>query len=410
MNDRVRITFLGDVTCDRPLLNAGYIKNENRYDFSNVFSEVKDIFANSNYVVGNFETVCAGEKKGYNSEYLLYNTPDEFVEYMSKANINCVTTANNHCLDQGIKGISRTIDILDKNNVLHTGTYKNEDDYNDILYLDILGKKIAIISATYSTNESNTGVVLKWKNKFYVDLLRKQTELTSTGIKGKIKFLILKCLSAKFKRKLKRYIGRKRIKKGGLLIPVVFDTISDGDLDNKYLKELDKKISIAKSKSDIVVFCPHIGGQFNTEPGEYVKFLGDYLINKGCDYVIGNHPHVTQNTKFLGEKLIAYSLGSFNQSISADYMCSSSMPEYSVALNFYLTTVDNKLVVDEITFMILKIVEDSKNMITVYPINKIFEISDENEKNKIIKDTVTIYNRFTNKSLKHIEIKKEYKL
>lgn len=408
MNDKVKLTFIGDVTCDRPLLNAAYNKNENRYDFSKVFSEVKDIFKESNYVIGNFETVCAGEKNGYNSEYLIYNTPDEFVNYMSEANINCVTTANNHCLDQGIKGLIRTIEILDKNNVLHTGTYKNEQNYNDILYLDILEKKVAIISATYSTNESNTGIVLKWKNKFYVDLLREQTELTSSGIKGKIKFLILKCLSAKFKRKLKRYIFRKRLKKGKTFFTVVFDDISTGDLDNEYLVELEKKINIAKSKADMVIICPHFGGQFNSEPGEYVKFMGDYLIEKGCDYVVGNHPHVTQNTKFLNDKLIAYSLGSFNQSISADYMCSDSMPQYSVALNFYFN--NDKLMVDKITFTILKIVEDSNNMITVYPINRLFEISNKDEKDKLIDDVRIIYNRFTNQSLKDITIEKEYLL
>ena len=66
--------------------------------------------------------------------------------------------------------------------------------------------------------------------------------------------------------------------------------------------------------------------------------------------------------------------------------------------------------VDKITFTILKIVEDSNNMITVYPINRLFEISNKDEKDKIIDDVRIIYNRFTNQSLKDITIEKEYLL
>ena len=42
---------------------------------------------------------------------------------MVKGGVNCVTTANNHCLDQGLEGLVRTIKELDRNQVLHTGTF-----------------------------------------------------------------------------------------------------------------------------------------------------------------------------------------------------------------------------------------------------------------------------------------------
>ena len=39
-----------------------------------------------------------------------------------------MTTANNHLLDKGIKGAMRTLDILDKYNITHIGSYRNIEE------------------------------------------------------------------------------------------------------------------------------------------------------------------------------------------------------------------------------------------------------------------------------------------
>ena len=104
-----KITIIGDITSDRPLLNAAYDRKTDAYDFSPVFGKVKKLFEESDYVVGNFETVCAGDKNGFQNQYLLCNSPDELIQAMVKGGVNCVTTAYYHCLDHGIEGIVRTI-------------------------------------------------------------------------------------------------------------------------------------------------------------------------------------------------------------------------------------------------------------------------------------------------------------
>ena len=45
-----KITFIGDITSDRPLLNAAYDRNTDAYDFSPVFGKVKKLFEESDYV------------------------------------------------------------------------------------------------------------------------------------------------------------------------------------------------------------------------------------------------------------------------------------------------------------------------------------------------------------------------
>lgn len=103
-----KITFLGDITCDRPLLESSR-SAEGKYNFKEVFSEVKPFLAQSDYVIANLETVCAGSSNDFKNEFLLYNSPDQLIEAIKDGGINCVTTANNHCLDQGITGLKRTL-------------------------------------------------------------------------------------------------------------------------------------------------------------------------------------------------------------------------------------------------------------------------------------------------------------
>lgn len=187
-------------------------------------------------MIANFENVCAGSRNDYKNEYLLYNCPDQFVKDMKSLGIDFVTTANNHCLDQGIEGLKRTIRVLDSNSVEHIGTYtdqKSRDACKIVLINDI---KIAILSYTYGTNESNTGVILNQDT----------------------------------------------------------DKIQDQDTANWYLDQIEKGIIKAKNLSDVVVACLHIGGQFNEEPGEYSKFIVDFFVKKGVDIIVGNHPHVIQ--------------------------------------------------------------------------------------------------------------------
>src|SRR5699024_2164123 len=112
------------------------------------FKETKNLFSNSDLVVGNLETVFAGENVSYTNHIYNFNTPDQFARAMKQGGIDIVTTATNHCLDRGIAGLVRTLDILDQNKIDHTGTYRNKKERNTIYYKEIDNKKIAFLSYT----------------------------------------------------------------------------------------------------------------------------------------------------------------------------------------------------------------------------------------------------------------------
>lgn len=397
-----KITFIGDVTCDRPLLEASRIDSK-KYDFSNVFIHGKKLFMKSDYVIANLETVCADSRNGYKNECFLLNSPDQIIEDIKAGGIDFVTTANNHCLDQGIGGLIRTIGVLDKVDIEHTGTFIDKRSREQHKCINVNGIKVAILAYTYGTNESNTGIILNDTNDYHVGLLRKQVDnaLASRGVKK----ILAKHLSAKSRRTLKRIINRVKLRLGISYFKPYTDKICENDVNNTYLEQVKQEIAIAKQEADIVIVCPHMGGQFNVEPGEYARFLANFFKELKVDVIAGNHPHVVQKAYFDNGQVIAYSLGSYNLSLSADYIVHESLPEYSMALHIYINNESRKI--EKATFSIFRIIENEKGEINVCPIS---ELEKSKLTDEIYKNVTIIYNRITGQSKSNIEILEEYPL
>ncbi|HCT64128.1 MAG TPA: hypothetical protein DIC60_02450 [Lachnospiraceae bacterium] len=146
-----KLTVTGDLMVHSWQYNEAYDSDTGTYDFSHNFSEIKKFFTNSDVVMGNLETVFAGEDRGI-SDYPSFNTPDAFGDALKEAGFNLLTTANNHCMDKGTDGLNRTIEILDGLGIEHIGTYAREEERNNILVKDVNGIKIAFLSYTYGTN------------------------------------------------------------------------------------------------------------------------------------------------------------------------------------------------------------------------------------------------------------------
>lgn len=402
MEDKsIKITYLGDLTCDKPLLHAAETK---KYDFKSVFCKVKKKFNSSDLIVGNFETVCGGIKSQDKKALMRYNTPDSFVEALADANIKLVSTSNNHCLDQGIEGLKRTLDVLDKFHIAHTGTYRNQEERNQLFTMQVKDKRISFLSYTYSTNETNTGIVLNETNDFYVGLLKNQSSASVDN--NYLKNFLLKVIGEKQRRLIKKVLFKIMLAFGIPYMHAYTDQIREGDQKNIYLERVKKDIAAAKRVSDYVILLVHAGGQFNPEPGGYCEFLMDFLTRYGADAVIENHPHVVQKIVDTNGKLTAYSLGSFNLSPSADYIIHDSLPEYSVALHQYLST--NNTV--KYSFSILKIIEDEEGNIVVWPIEELYEKSNKQEKKCLWEESSKIFERVTGKKDKTFVVEEEYEL
>lgn len=405
MEDYYKISFTGDIMCELPLLKAS--KRDKIYDFEFVFHGVKDKLSESDIVIGNLETVFAGETAGYTNDVYSFNTPDSFVSAMKKAGINYVSTANNHCLDRGIGGMVRTLDLLDQCGIKYFGTYRSKEERIPYELLEIGDKKIALIAYTYGTNVVENGIVFKDDEEFYVNLLKSQKHewlkfektLNTPGIRSKLSRYIRKVTTLEQRMRLKKRLGM-------LKNTPKLDELLEGDLYPQYLERLKSDVEKAKSETDYVFVCLHSGGLFNIKVGAYTEYIVDFIARAGADFIVGNHPHVVQ--KFADKGCwVAYSLGNFSISPSSLYLVRENLPEYSILLHFYFDKGDQSL--RKVTFSILKIVESRNGSLSVYPVNVLYDkCIIASERDQLMKDCTRVYNIFTDKQEMSIDILDEY--
>lgn len=80
-----------------------------------------------------------------------FNYHPSLAQDLKKSGFDILSTANNHTLDRGAIGVSKTIDILEKNHLLHTGTTINAAS-SPYSLSESSGIKIAWIACTEHTN------------------------------------------------------------------------------------------------------------------------------------------------------------------------------------------------------------------------------------------------------------------
>lgn len=162
------LTAIGDVMCHNTQYMDAYDSSTGTYDFSYVFDNISSYTKTADICVGNLETSFAGEDKGY-SNYPTFNSPDSLADSLKRIGVDVLSTAGNHALDMGFSGLSRTIDVLDKADISHLGTYKTQEDQDKVLIKYVKGVKIAFIDYTYGTN----GIAVPSDKKFCINLIDK---------------------------------------------------------------------------------------------------------------------------------------------------------------------------------------------------------------------------------------------
>lgn len=162
------LTAIGDVMCHNTQYMDAYDSDTGTYDFSYVFDNISSYTKTADICIGNLETSFAGKDRGY-SNYPTFNSPDSLADSLKSIGVDVLSTAGNHALDMGFSGLSRTIDVLDKADISHLGTYKTQEDQDKVLIKYVKGVKIAFIDYTYGTN----GISVPSDKKFCINLIDK---------------------------------------------------------------------------------------------------------------------------------------------------------------------------------------------------------------------------------------------
>jgi poly-gamma-glutamate capsule biosynthesis protein CapA/YwtB (metallophosphatase superfamily) len=148
---RLKIIFAGDLMGHDGQIKSAWEEKSETYQYDTCFSQIRDFVSAADIAVLNLEVTLAGEPfKGYPQ----FSSPDELAIAAKNAGFDIFINANNHSLDRGKKGIERTIDVLDENGIIRTGTFKDSVQ-RDLEYPLVIEKnniRIAILNYTYGTN------------------------------------------------------------------------------------------------------------------------------------------------------------------------------------------------------------------------------------------------------------------
>ncbi len=166
------ITSFGDTLCHKPLFNAAYNKETETYEFSPMFKYVERYFKDSTVTIGNLESSMAGPEGGYSGNPY-FNAPEHLATDLKELGVDIMTTSNNHSLDKGFSGIESTLNYLDIAGILHTGTSRDEEEQDTILFKYLNGIKTAFLSYTYGTN----GIAVPEGKEFCVNLIDEELML-----------------------------------------------------------------------------------------------------------------------------------------------------------------------------------------------------------------------------------------
>ena len=89
----IKMAVIGDIMCHNSQYKDAHDSKNNTYDFSYVFSDIKEYISSADIAIGNLETTFAGKERGY-SNYPRFNTPEQLATNLKDFGIDVVSTAN----------------------------------------------------------------------------------------------------------------------------------------------------------------------------------------------------------------------------------------------------------------------------------------------------------------------------
>ncbi|MBR4774561.1 MAG: CapA family protein [Bacteroidales bacterium] len=144
--DTVSVYVIGDIMSHGQQIKSAF--RNGSADYSTFLLHLSSRIQKADVAIGNMEFPLGG--KPY-SGYPAFSAPDEYAKYLSDLGFDVLLTANNHILDKGSDGLTRTLDQLDSLPVLHTGCAR-ADTLLTPLIIKTKGVSIGIVNFTYGTN------------------------------------------------------------------------------------------------------------------------------------------------------------------------------------------------------------------------------------------------------------------
>lgn len=152
--DELSVLMSGDVLVHSPLVRQAArdrVPGGPSLNFDRMLAAQRPRVAAADLAICHLETPIAPPGGPYTG-YPRFKAPAHVVTSLRRVGYDVCTTASNHSLDDGHRGVTRTLQVLDSNRIAHTGTARSAEERNRPLIRTVRGVKVGVVSTTFSTN------------------------------------------------------------------------------------------------------------------------------------------------------------------------------------------------------------------------------------------------------------------
>jgi poly-gamma-glutamate capsule biosynthesis protein CapA/YwtB (metallophosphatase superfamily) len=264
-DETIELALVGDVYVQRP-------------DPDSTFVHVGKYLRAADIAFGNLETVVADpehlDKGGHGPR-----TDEWMISAYVKAGFKMMNLANNPSMYRGVKGLLRTMEVLDKAGIAYGGGGKNLEEARRPTVVERKGIKVAFVCRTSVCT------------------------IDAAATAQRAGLAVVRVATA--------YEAPSSLPKEVPGAPPIIHTIPNAaDVD-----ALRQDIAAARERGDVVVVSWHWGiSPYSGGKGELVGYqreMAHFAVDAGADLVVGHHPHLVQPIEVYKGRTIFYSLANF---------------------------------------------------------------------------------------------------
>jgi len=132
------------------------------YDFDPMFAAMKPVVQDADLAICHEEVPFATDDR-HLSNYPVFAAPPEIARWIGSMGWDACTTDSNHSIDQGVAGLVRTANLLERAGVRHVGTFRTRAERRKPVILTTRqGVRVGIVGGTYSLNGFTLPADQRW--------------------------------------------------------------------------------------------------------------------------------------------------------------------------------------------------------------------------------------------------------
>ncbi len=181
---RASVAFTGDIMMHINVKRCAAVKNRvngsgesiNNGGFDYLYERIAPLFGRIDYVAGNMEFPVSPP---FRQNGIIFNAPKEAIAGIRHAGIDVVSLANNHILDQNVKGAHDTMAFCEEYKLPYIGVGRSREEARRGYVREVNGIRIGMIAYTglinYPNRNTGKGLHLNWiynKEEVFADIRR----------------------------------------------------------------------------------------------------------------------------------------------------------------------------------------------------------------------------------------------